>query len=87
MPRRMGYKLLAHDGGGVIWQEFFAKLLPGRYIAVWYDDDDVWHGRLLLYPLGKEATIWVVRTPDAGQYLEQINCLDRDGRFGGGADE
>ena len=49
MPRRIGHKLLDHDGGGVIWQEFSAKLLPGRYIAVLYDDDDVWHERLLFF--------------------------------------
>ena len=46
---------------------------------MWHPDDDVWHERALLYPVGKRGCkLWVIGTPDwaeadgSGIYIERI---------------
>ena len=56
-------------------EECCSKLLPGSYVMVWYSDDNVWHERLCLWPLGRYR--WIIYTPDRDLYVEE---------FGGGGD-
>jgi hypothetical protein len=52
--------------------EFCRTRMPGDYILVWYDDDMVWHERLLVASLG--GTVWVIATPDGDRYPEDLGC-------------
>ena len=85
-------RLLGSRGRAVEAAAFFAELVPGRAIGVWYDGDNVWHERLLLHPTSTSG-LWVVRTPDGDVYEEQIDgtspsdgpsraCLCDDQRYG-----
>ena len=51
-------------------KEFWSKLSLGGYIAVWYDDDTVWHHRLLLASarVGRYAML----TSDGDVYVESV---------------
>ena len=51
-----------------------SALLPGDSVFVWYDGDDVYHERLLLWPVRDE--LWVVRPPDDAVYLEALDGGD-----------
>ena len=42
--------------------------LPGQSVLVWYDSDDVWHERMLIWP-GMDGG-WCGLTPDGDLYLE-----------------
>ena len=55
------------------------RLEPGCQVAVWYDDDGVWHHRLLLWPIDEGRCIWVVLTPDGDSYVEDISGNDATG--------
>ena len=46
-------------------------------MGLWYPGDNVWHERLILYPVGDGC--WIIRTPDGDQYCEQLDCKDADG--------
>ena len=44
-------------------------------MLIWFADDDVWHERVLLWPVGRKGTkSWVIATPDHkdewGVYIE-----------------
>ena len=65
----------AGDDAG--WQGLWRKLVPGQVVAVFYEDDNTWHERLLLYPVNER--VWVCATPDGDQYLEQLDGKDKDG--------
>ena len=45
-----------------------ASLLPGDFIIVWYDDDDGWHERALLWK--RADGTWEILTPDDDKYCE-----------------
>ena len=45
-----------------------ASLLPGEFIIVWYDSDDVWHERLLIWK--RADGTWEILTPDGDKYCE-----------------
>lgn len=65
-------------GGSVGEEEFWGELKPGDSLATWYEDDVVWHQRLLLAParFGRYA----VCTPDGDVYVEDV--LGRDPETG-----
>ena len=69
-------KLLGQKGEELSAEEFWSKLAPNRYTAVWYADDRVWHCRLLLRagPDGQYA----IATPDDDVYLENVLAEDPD---------
>ncbi|CAE8585294.1 unnamed protein product, partial [Polarella glacialis] len=47
-----------------------AVLFVGFALLVFYDNDDVWHERLLLYPI--QGLRWYVLTPDGDEYAETL---------------
>ncbi|CAE7243495.1 pksN [Symbiodinium natans] len=47
-----------------------SQCLPGDRLVTWYEDDDLWHERLLIWP--KDRQSWWVATPDGDMYLEPI---------------
>ena len=51
----------------------WSTLMPGRRILLWYDDDEVWHERVLLWPTSSDMTSWWVYTPDGDVYPEILN--------------
>ena len=45
--------------------EFWKGALPGQRVLVWFEDDDVFHERVLLWPIGTTGTKrWMIGTPD-----------------------
>ena len=79
---------LPDAGAAAYWN----SRLPGHRALLWYDDDNVWHERLLLWPLGGHARRrWVIQTPDGDMYSEvfrvgdgvaRVRALHDDGRRG-----
>ena len=65
------------DGRAASWPALSSKLAPGQRVGVFYEDDPVWHERLLLAPVSAEE--WVCRTPDGDQYAERLDTLDEEG--------
>ena len=55
-------------------EEFLRDLVPGDYIEAEYDGDDVAHERLLLWPVTQG--LWVVHSPDADEWAEDIDSSD-----------
>jgi hypothetical protein len=47
---------------------------PGRRLWVFYDGDDHWHERLLLWP--GSPTAWAVLTPDNDLYVEELEGIN-----------
>ena len=64
------------EGQPVEVAEFYNRLRPGLLVAVWYDDDTVWHERLLWYEVEKGR--WIVSTPDGDRYDEWLDCSKPD---------
>ena len=62
---------------GLLSEATLSSLRPGMVILVYYDDDRMWHERLLLYPVTRY--IWVILTPDDDFYEEQISGGAADG--------
>ena len=81
MSRRpnAGAKLLSVDGRRLEEAAFLNKLLPGRRVGVYYPDDDLWHERLLLYPVVPKTGEWYVLTPDDDVYVENVAANDDEG--------
>ena len=57
--------------------EYLKTARPGSRVLVWYEDDDVWHERLLLWPCGGYGSgWWIICTPDhlhdEGVYAELL---------------
>ena len=73
-----GHPYVSEGGATATWAAILRRCLPGQVVAVYYSDDRLWHERLLLYPLGDGRT-WIVRTPDADQYAEQVDAKDEGG--------
>ena len=65
------------DGSAVGAQAFCADLLIGDSIAVWCEDDDVWHRRILVYPV--TPYLWYTVSPDGDCMVEDISCRDPEG--------
>ena len=65
---------LPAQDGAVVDQVSWSSRVPGHRILVWYEDDDVWHERVLLWPshdvAGRSRDRWVVLTPDDDVYVE-----------------
>ena len=55
----------------------FPDLFPGLTLAVFYDDDVLWHERLVLWRLTDLE--WYVLTPDLDMYAEDLSCSGGDG--------
>lgn len=57
------------------WEEDASSYLrAGEPLLVWYDDDNVWHERVAIYP-GDELE-WYVLTTDKDLYPEDMSLLD-----------
>eukprot|EP00971_Amphidinium_carterae_P341554 6480411-Amphidinium_carterae.1 len=54
---------------------------PGGSLLAWYSDDDVYHERLLVWPVVNETTDcrWVIQTPDGDLYVEPLGTSSLDG--------
>ena len=52
-------------------------LIPGQTLAVFYEDDTLWHERLLLWRLNDGC--WFVLTPDLDIYAEDVSGSGVDG--------
>ena len=57
-------------GAGAGWH----RLIPGQYFEVEYEDDEVAHERLALWPIDKDT--WVVRSPDGDVWAEDLSGQD-----------
>ena len=71
----MGPYTIPDVGAEVYWR----GLRPGGRLLLWYEDDDVWHERLALWPVGKEgtrklciATLGWVEEDGSGIYVEEL---------------
>ena len=55
-------------------EEFFEKLTPGQHYGCWYADDDVWHERVALWPVGRHR--WATLSPDGDVDVEPLDRSD-----------
>ena len=51
---------------------FWSSLIPGQTLAVFYEDDDVYHERILLWR--HSGGHWFVLTPDGDRYTEDVRA-------------
>ena len=51
-------------------------LEPGHWALLWFDGDDVWHQRLLLWPSRRDKSRFVCVTPDEEIYEEPFLEVD-----------
>ena len=58
------------DGAVAAWRNAINNLCPGAYAFVFYKDDDVWHERVCLWPVGGGK--WIIRSPDGDMYMEDF---------------
>ena len=58
-------------------EEFSNSWVPGQMLHVFYDDDDVWHSRRLLWPV--DSWYWSIETPDGDRYCEELDQRGPDG--------
>ncbi|CAK0899207.1 unnamed protein product [Prorocentrum cordatum] len=65
------------DGSAVGVQAFCSYLLPGDTVALWYDDDDVWHHRTLICPMS--LTVWYALSLGGDCSAENMACQDPEG--------
>lgn len=56
------------EGEEVDWNRFLSELAPGSLVLVYYEDDDVYHERYILWALGNDE--FVILTPDFDRYVE-----------------
>ena len=47
-------------------------LQPGHWALLWFEGDNVWHKRLLLYPASRDKSHWICVTPDEDIYEEAL---------------
>ena len=75
---------LPDAGAAAFWKSRF----PGHRVLVWYDDDNVWHERLLLWPYGDAGLRgWLIETPDGDVYDEELREGDSITRLRGVHDD
>lgn len=60
-------QIMAHPDGKV---EELSLCLPGDKVLVWYDDDSMYHERILIWKNGSSS--WYVLTPDEDLYEESF---------------
>jgi hypothetical protein len=51
-------------------EAFLSRACPGDAVLVFYEDDVVWHERLLIYPV--QGLRWYILTPDGDEYAETL---------------
>ena len=66
-------RLSSVAGDGVEAAAWCSKLRPGLSVLVWYADGDVWHERLLLFPVRTNGQ-WAILSADDDRYTEYIDC-------------
>eukprot|EP00435_Cladocopium_sp_Y103_P039377 s2017_g10.t1 len=58
-------------------EQALSRCQPGQRLAVWYNDDDVYHERVLVWRVDGKS--WYVLTPDKDLYVEDFSGLGENG--------
>lgn len=60
--------------------ESLLQIVPGQTLAVFYEDDTVWHERIAIWR--QEDGVWMILTPDDDRYVEDLRGLEANGGDG-----
>ena len=75
---RRGPRLLDKSGQECEDSAWLSELLTGLSAGLLYEEEDLWHERLLIFPVDGNGR-WYILTPDADLYIEDLACKTAGG--------
>ena len=67
-------RFLRPSGAADAEAAWLSELKPGLTAGVLYEDEDLYHERLLIWPVAPKLGDWFVMTPDSDVYVEGLGC-------------